>query len=74
MHVHSAFGTWLPGGKDVILPLFVANGITGVRDMGRELEVVRAWKHDIAQGTMLGPRMVIAGPCWTGRSLVFPHQ
>jgi hypothetical protein len=72
MHVHSAFGTWLPGGKDVILPLFVANGITGVRDMGSELEVVRAWKHDIAQGTMLGPRMVIAGPMLDGPVPRFP--
>jgi predicted amidohydrolase len=34
MHVHSAFGDWFPGGRDIILPLFVANGVTGVRDMG----------------------------------------
>jgi Amidohydrolase family len=72
MHVHSAFGTWLPGGKEVILPLFVANGITGVRDMGSELDTVRAWKHDIAQGTMLGPRMVIAGPMLDGPVPRFP--
>jgi hypothetical protein len=72
MHVHSAFGTWLPGGKDVILPLFVANGITGVRDMGSELDVVSAWKHNIAQGTMLGPRMVIAGPMLDGPVPRFP--
>ena len=38
MHVHTFFGTWVPGGKDVTLPLFVANGITGVRDMGSELD------------------------------------
>ena len=72
MHVHSAFGTWLPGGKEVILPLFVANGITGVRDMGSELPVVRAWKHDIADGSMLGPRMVIAGPMLDGPIPRFP--
>src|SRR5215469_4086695 len=34
MHVHSAFGDWFPGGRDIILPLFIANGVTGVRDMG----------------------------------------
>ena len=34
MHVHSAFGDWFPRGREVILPLFIANGVTGVRDMG----------------------------------------
>src|SRR5215472_8917892 len=24
MHVHSAFGDWFPGGRDIILPLFIA--------------------------------------------------
>ena len=37
MHVHSAFGDWFPGGRDIILPLFVANGVTGVRDMGGDV-------------------------------------
>src|SRR6476660_9159646 len=31
MHVHMVFGDWFPRGKDVTLPLFIANGITGVR-------------------------------------------
>src|SRR5262245_16115946 len=37
MHVHSAFGDWFPGGRDIILPLFIANGVTGVRDMGGDV-------------------------------------
>src|SRR5262249_40578821 len=40
MHVHTFFGTWVPGGKEVTLPLLLANGITGVRDMGSELEPI----------------------------------
>ena len=36
MHVHTFFGDWVPGGKEVTLPLFIANGITGIRDMGSE--------------------------------------
>ena len=36
MHVHMVFGTWFPRGKEITLPLFVANGVTGVRDMGGE--------------------------------------
>jgi hypothetical protein len=37
MHVHAAFGDWFPGGRDIILPLFIANGVTGVRDMGGDV-------------------------------------
>ena len=40
MHVHSAFGDWFPGGRDIILPLLVANGVTGVRDMGGDVPVL----------------------------------
>jgi hypothetical protein len=40
MHVHSAFGDWFPGGRDIILPLFIANGVTGVRDMGGDIPVL----------------------------------
>src|SRR5437879_13927673 len=39
MHVHLVFGDWFPDAQDISLPLFVANGITGVRGMGREVEV-----------------------------------
>ena len=66
MHVHSAFGDWFPGGRDIILPLFVASGITGVRDMGGEIPVLRAWGSQIANGKIIGPRMVIAGPMLDG--------
>src|SRR5215475_9334198 len=27
MHVHTAFGDWFPGGRNIILPLFIANGV-----------------------------------------------
>ena len=62
MHVHSAFGDWFPGGRDIILPLFIANGVTGVRDMGGDLPVLFAWRKQIAAGKIVGPRMVISGP------------
>ncbi|HLZ92070.1 MAG TPA: amidohydrolase family protein [Candidatus Acidoferrum sp.] len=62
MHVHSAFGNWFPGGRDIILPLFIANGVTGVRDMGGDLPVLFAWRKEIAAGTAIGPRMIISGP------------
>jgi imidazolonepropionase-like amidohydrolase len=62
MHVHSAFGDWFPGGRDIILPLFIANGVTGVRDMGGDLAVLFPWRKQIAAGKIVGPRMVVSGP------------
>jgi imidazolonepropionase-like amidohydrolase len=47
MHVHSAFGDWFPGGRDIILPLFIANGVTGVRDMGGDIDVLFAWRKQM---------------------------
>jgi imidazolonepropionase-like amidohydrolase len=66
MHVHSAFGDWFPGGRDIILPLFIANGVTGVRDMGGDAPVLLEWRKEIADGKIIGPRMVISGPMLDG--------
>jgi imidazolonepropionase-like amidohydrolase len=66
MHVHMAFGDWFPGGRDVILPLYVANGVTGVRDMGGDIPVLFAWRKQIASGELVGPRMVVSGPMLDG--------
>jgi imidazolonepropionase-like amidohydrolase len=79
MHVHSAFGDWFPGGRDVILPLFIANGVTGVRDMGGDVNVLTGWRDSIMAGTLVGPRMVISGPMLDGyladgKSLRFPSS
>src|SRR5262245_14324139 len=49
MHVHTYFGTWVPGGDEVTLPLFIASGVTGVRDMGSDLEPILAARTAIAQ-------------------------
>jgi imidazolonepropionase-like amidohydrolase len=62
MHVHSAFGDWFPGGRDIILPLFVANGVTGVRDMGGDIPVLFGWRKEIAVGKIVGPHIIISGP------------
>jgi len=62
MHVHSAFGDWFPGGRDIILPLFIANGVTGVRDMGGDIPVLLEWRKEIEHAHIIGPRMIISGP------------
>src|SRR5579872_2641955 len=74
MHVHTAFGDWFPKGKEVALPLFIANGVTGVRDMGGELDLLRDWRKEIRAGTLLGPRMVVAGPMLDGPKPRFPSS
>lgn len=74
MHVHMVFGDWFPRGKDVTLPLFIANGITGVRDMGSDLEVLQQWRKEIAAGTLIGPRIVRAGPMLDGPQPRFPSS
>ena len=66
MHVHSAFGDWFPGGRDIILPLFIANGVTGVRDMGGDAPVLLEWRREIADGQIIGPRMIISGSMLDG--------
>jgi len=74
MHVHMVFGDWFPRGKDVTLPLFIANGVTGVRDMGGDVEVLQQWRKEINAGTLIGPRMVISGPMLDGPQPRFPSS
>jgi len=72
MHVHTDMGDWIPGATKVTLPLFVANGITGIRTMGDELPTILQWRDAIAQGKLLGPRMVSSGPMLDGPKPNFP--
>ena len=74
MHVHEVFGDWLPRNEKIVPPLFVANGVTGVRDMGGDLDVLKVWRAEIAEGRMLGPRMIIAGPMLDGPVPRFPSS
>jgi imidazolonepropionase-like amidohydrolase len=74
MHVHLVFGDWFPGGKNISLPLFVANGVTSVRDMGSELEVIQKWRREIDGGTLIGPRIYSPGPMLDGPKPRFPSS
>lgn len=73
-HVHMAFGNWFPHSKEIVLPLLIANGVTGVRDMGGELEVLQQWRKEISAGTLLGPRIVMSGPMLDGPQPRFPSS
>jgi len=74
MHVHLVFGDWFPDAADISLPMFIANGVTGVRDMGSELLQLQNWKDEIEAGRMLGPRIYTAGPMLDGPKPRFPSS
>ena len=44
------------------LGLYIANGVTTVRDAGSEHAEVLKWRREIRAGTRVGPRLLIAGP------------
>jgi len=60
MHVHLSITT------ESTLPAFVANGVTGVRDMGGDLSQIDGWRKEIAAGVLTGPRIFRAGPLVDG--------
>src|SRR5256712_699786 len=74
MHVHLVFGDWFPDAQDISLPLFVANGVTGVRDMGSELDIVQGWRNEIEAGRLIGPRIYASGPMLDGPKPRFPSS
>ncbi len=60
MHVHT-------GAKEIFFPLYIANGVTGVRDMGGDVEDsteaistryvnLCIWRKAIARGDLIGPQ------------------
>jgi imidazolonepropionase-like amidohydrolase len=67
MHVHLS---WT---KACALPALVANGVTGVRDMGGLLEELNDWRARIEAGCLVGPRIVRSGPVINGKQAAF-HQ
>jgi imidazolonepropionase-like amidohydrolase len=68
MHVHTA----IIGGREM-LGLYVANGVTGVRDMAGEWATLKAWRSEIARGDLVGPRMILSGPYVEGGDVPIPH-
>ena len=62
MHTHVYFDGTASAGTDLILPLLLANGVTGIRDMGSELEAILRARAAVADHKLLGPRLVVCGP------------
>lgn len=49
-----------------VLDSLVRNGVTVVRDCGGDLDRLLDWRQRIRSGTMVGPRLLIAGPLLDG--------
>jgi len=68
MHVHTA----ITGGRG-LLSLYVANGVTGVRDMAGNWDTLTTWRREIARGELVGPRIIASGPYLEGGDVPIPH-
>ena len=70
-HVHALWDNERP---NVFFPLFLANGVTSVREMGGPLpaaEQVR-WRERVARREVLGPDLIVPGPFVDGPQPIWP--
>ena len=56
MHAH------MQASGEAWLPLYVANGVTAIRDMGSDLDLSLKMREATSSGRVLGPRIFAAGP------------
>ncbi len=75
MHVHTlqsmTSGTESFDVHEAFFPLFVANGVTGVRDMNGDTDILARVRQEVLRGEIPGPRVVAAGPIVDGVSWPF---
>ncbi len=73
MHVHFGGGEALIGENRNLLPLYLAHGITAVRDAAGDLSPsVFAWRDAVASGELQGPRIFTSGPKIEGKDSIWP--
>ena len=63
MHVHFGGAPELVAENQALLPLYVAHGITTVRDASGDIPLeVLNWRRAITQGSLFGPNLFSSGP------------
>ncbi|HYO11840.1 MAG TPA: amidohydrolase family protein [Thermoanaerobaculia bacterium] len=67
-HVHLSYG------DETLLGVLVANGVTSVRDMGGDLEILDTLRARIDKGELVGPRIFRTGPVVDGPKPGVPHR
>jgi imidazolonepropionase-like amidohydrolase len=78
MHAHTSSDQV---SRDVVLPLFIANGVTGIRSMQADclkdsnrscssisapIDATNRWRQDIAGRQLIGPRIIAGSPMVNG--------
>lgn len=61
-----------PLDKEKLLTLLIANGVTGIRDMGGDLKLLQDWRSRVAYGTIVGPHIYACGPLLDGPNPMWP--
>ncbi|RDA90706.1 hypothetical protein CP533_4944 [Ophiocordyceps camponoti-saundersi (nom. inval.)] len=75
MHVHAYFSNNPASFKvtdNITMPLFIANGVTTVRDLGSNLEAIKSARDLVKEHQLLGPRVFFTGPMLDGKDS--PYQ
>ena len=67
-HVHFAYLEKL---APSMFDLFLAYGITSVRDTGGKINLVKSWKDKSIENPTTSPRIMIAGPLLDGHPNVY---
>ena len=67
MHVHT-------DNAERDFPMFVANGVLGVRNMAGIAKDVFRWRDETASGKIIGPQIVAAGPLIDGPEPAHPEH
>lgn len=71
MHIHLE-GAELVEDNKALLPIFLAYGITTVRDCASDLgKQVLTWREEIAQGKLVGPNIYTAGRKLEGKNSIW---
>jgi hypothetical protein len=55
-------------------PMYIVNGVVGVRNMAAPAKDIFVWRSDVALGRVLGPRIVACGPVIDGPNPARPDQ
>lgn len=81
MHAHTRTDALT---RQIVFPLNIANGVTGIRDMAGDcvgggdcdgkatFDVHLQWKKDIADGKLIGPRLIVATAFVDGKPPLHP--
>jgi Amidohydrolase family len=67
MHIHDGGDS---GTRYEYIPLFLANGVTGIRDMWGSEEMLKL-RNEIKEGKFVGPRMIVGSPIVDGAKPFF---